>query len=79
MADLGRTQSWLVSPNLAIEIKWVEVQIQEKKSRLNAAKQTIEDLQKGKIVELEAQIMMLEKEIAFLENKKQNVTVTDVN
>lgn len=80
MADIGGSSSqFLVSPNHEIEMKWVEVQIQERKSRIARHKQDIEDLQKGKIVDLEAKIMMLVKELKHLENKLNNITPTDVN
>lgn len=70
MADLSAPQNWLVSPDAGIEAKWVEIQIQERKSRIVRHKQDIEDLQNGKIKELEIKITMLEKEIEHLQNKQ---------
>jgi hypothetical protein len=72
MADIGVKQSWLVSETWDVEKKWIEVQIQERKSRIVRYKQDIEDLQKGKIVDLEARIMMLEKEIKKLQSDLEN-------
>jgi len=70
MADIGTPKNWLVSPTKEIDDMWIEVQIQEKRSRIARHKQDIEDLQKGKLKELGAIIMMLELEIKELENKK---------
>jgi hypothetical protein len=75
MADIGTKQTWLVTEDWDVERKWIEVQIQERKSRIARYKLDMEDLKKGKIVELEGRIMMLEKELAFLENKlSQGIT-----
>lgn len=63
MADIDVSQKWLVSPTKEIEDKWIEVQIQERVSRIARYKQDIEDLKKGRILELEAKILMLELEL----------------
>ena len=70
MSDLGVRQNWLVSPTKEIEDKWREVQIQERVSRISRYRQDIEDLKKGKILELEARILMLEMEIEKLKSEK---------
>lgn len=70
MSDLGANRQWLVSPTKEIEDKWREVQIQERVSRIARYKQDIEDLKKGKILELEAKIMMLEMEVERLKSEK---------
>lgn len=70
MADIGSKQTWLVSSNREVEEKWLDVQIQEKVSRRNNAKQRIEDLVKGMKVQLEADIIMLDKEIENLHKKR---------
>jgi hypothetical protein len=75
MGDLGVGHQWLVSPTKEIEDKWREVQIQERVSRIVRYKQDIEDLKKGKILELEAKIMMLEMEIQRLRSEKGAVLV----
>jgi len=78
MADLGRGTNWLVSPNIDVELKWAEVAIQEKKSRIIRHRQDIEDLKKGTIVDLEAKIMMLEREVIKLEEQKAALTPINV-
>jgi len=75
MADLQFEGNWLVSPNAEIERKWIEVQIQERKSRISRHKQDMEDLIKGKLVDLEARILMLEQELKELEAKKSAVSI----
>jgi len=68
MADISN-KNWIVDPSNAIEKKWIECQIQERKSRIVRLNQDIEDLKKGKIISLEAEIMMLDKELKKLEEK----------
>jgi len=75
VADLQVEGNWLVSPSTEIDKKWIEVQIQERKSRIARHKQDMEDLLKGKIVDLEARILMLELELKELEAKKNAVTI----
>lgn len=70
MADLPTPQNWLVSPDAAIDEKWRKIQIQERKSRIVRHQQDIEDLQEGRIKELEIKIEMLKKEITHLEQKQ---------
>jgi hypothetical protein len=70
MADIGERQTWLVSPTKEIEDKWIEVQIQERVSRIARYKQDIEDLKKGRILELEAKIMLLDLELKEIRARK---------
>jgi len=70
MSDIGVRQNWLVSPTKEIEDKWIEVQIQERVSRIARYKQDIDDFKKGKITELEAKIMMLELELKEIEARR---------
>jgi len=70
MSDIGERQQWLVSPTKEIEDKWVEVQIQERISRIARYKQDIEDFKKGRILELEAKIMLLELELKEIRSRK---------
>jgi len=65
--SLSDKKGWLVSPTKDVEQKWIEIQIQEKISRINRHRQDIDDLKKGKIVDLEAKIKMLELEKTKLE------------
>ena len=69
MADLGITKNWLVSPTKEIDEMWIQVQIQERKSAVARYRQDIEDLQKGRILDLQARIKMCELEIKQLEAK----------
>ena len=75
MADLGvpRQEQWLVSPNQEIKDLWKNVRIQEIKSRIVRHKQDIEDLERGKIMDLTARIKMLELELRHLETKSITV------
>lgn len=75
MADVGVPKNFLVSPTKEIEDMWVDVQIQEKKSRIARHHQDIEDIKKGKLTELAAIIKMLEMEVNMLIQKK----ATDIN
>lgn len=67
MADIGIPKNWLVSPTEEIDNMWSEVAIQEKRSAIARYKQDIEDLQKGRILDLQARIKMAELEIKKLE------------
>jgi hypothetical protein len=78
MADIGGGQNWLVSPTREVDIKWIDVQIQERISRIVRHRQDIEDLVKGQIVSLEAKIIMLDKEVKELEVRKQRLQPIDV-
>jgi hypothetical protein len=78
MSDIGVPTNWLVSKDIEVERKWIDVQIQERKSRIVKTRQDIEDLERGMKVKLEAVVMMLEKEIAFLEQKKATLTMDKI-
>lgn len=67
MADIGIPKNYLVSPTKEIDDMWVKVQIQEKRSQIVRWSQDIEDLQKGRILDLQARIKMAELEIQKLE------------
>ena len=76
MGDLGGQQNWLVSPNKDVELKWKRVRVQEKKSQLAGYKrnmsqlvQQVEDIQKGQMLDLEGRIIMVEREIEFLDSQ----------
>ena len=70
MADINVKQQYLVSPTKEIEEKWLGVQIQERVSRIARYKQDREDLKKGRILELEAKVMMLEMEMEHLKSQQ---------
>jgi predicted nucleic acid-binding Zn-ribbon protein len=69
MGDLGDTQ--LVKPSDEVEKRWLMVQIQERKSKIARFTQDIEDLTQGKIVALEAQILLAKQELQKFENDLQ--------
>ena len=71
MADLGTGTRYLVEANRDVKSKWLDVQIQEKKSQIVRIKQDIEDLVKGRIIQLEAALLMLDREILKLESDKK--------
>lgn len=73
MGDLRSGSNWMVNPNQEVEIKWVDVEIQAKKSQIVRLEQDIEDLRKGKLLELEACVIMRKKELEMLEEKKHNL------
>jgi len=77
MADVGVNTQWLASPDSQVEEMWIDVQIQERKSRIVKMKQDIEDLIKVQKIKFDAQIMMLEKEIGYLQQKKKAVGIED--
>jgi hypothetical protein len=78
MGDLRVQTNFLVSPTPEIEQMWIDVRIQEKKSTIAGIKQLIEDLKKGKILDLEAKTMMHEKELELLIQSKKKGDVIDV-
>ena len=70
MADIQVEGNWLVDPTVDIKRKWIEVQIQERRSRMARHKQDMEDLVKGKMVDLEARVLILDQELKQLESDK---------
>lgn len=79
MADIQVEGNWLVDPSNAIKIKWIEVQIQERKSRIIRHRQDMEDLIKGKMVDLEARILVLDQELKQLEADKAKLVIDVVS
>jgi len=75
MADLQVEGNWLVDPSAEIKRKWAEVQIQERRSRIARHKQDIDDLKRGKLVDLEARILILELELKDLEMKRDSIKI----
>ena len=75
MADLAVPVTYLenIKEPVSVQRKWLQVQIQERKSRINATRQTIEDLQKGQIVKLEGTMEMLTLELNELESRLANL------
>ena len=68
MADIGTPQrQWLVSPTAEVEELWRQAKMQEIRSRIARHKQDIEDLERGRILDLRAKIKMLELELKKLD------------
>ncbi len=70
MSDLSvaKNQQFLVEPTNKVQQMWAEMKIQELQSKIMRAKQDIEDLRKGRIIGLEANILMWQMEKTKLEN-----------
>lgn len=77
MADLPIVYNDEIEPDNKIEAKWCESQIQEAESRIIRHRQDIEDLVKGKIPQIEGNIMMLEKRKTHLEQKLEHYKAGD--
>lgn len=69
MSDLGSSYPIEIRAveTKAMKLKWIEARKQEAKSKLVHYKQAIEDLIKGKVPEIERQILAVEQELAQLE------------
>lgn len=78
MSDIPVEIMSLVDPTNDIKRKWVEVKIQECKSRRARHQQDMEDLIKGKLVDLEARVLMLDLELKKLESELVHLTVIDI-
>lgn len=72
MSDLGSSYPVVIQVNetRAMKLKWIESRKQEAKSKLVHFKQAIEDLIKGKVPEIERQILAAEQELAQLESQE---------
>jgi len=80
MADLAiPKQQFLegISPDITVKKKWIQVQIQERVSRINNTKQLIEDLVRGQKVNLEAKVIMFEKEKVALERQLADLDIEE--
>ena len=71
MADLPvpASQQWSVEPTEDVKKMWREMKKQELRSKISRATQDIEDLEKGRIVGLKANIKMWKLELEKLEDK----------
>ena len=79
MGDLKVMQQYEIEAPPKVREMWIDVKIQEKKSTIAGLKQLIEDLKKGKILDLEARIIMNEKELEMLiQSKRGDGGVIDV-
>lgn len=76
MADIGSILPVPVSQTVetrAMKLKWLQAAKQERISKIVHLKQAIEDLVKGKIPEIERQILQAEQELCNLENTEKSV------
>lgn len=74
MSDIGQTLPVSVEQTVETKImrlKWLQAAKQERISRIAHLKQSIEDLLKGKVPEIERQILFSEQELANLEKAEQ--------
>ena len=75
MADIGSSYPITVQARETREmkLKWIAARKQEAKSRLVHFKQAIEDLIRGKVPEIERQIMAVEQELEQLEYQEKTL------
>lgn len=76
MADLGSILPVPVSQTVetkTMKLKWIQSAKQERISKIVHLKQAIEDLIKGKIPEIERQILQAEQELSNLEQTEKSV------
>lgn len=74
MADLGSILPVPVRPPVetkAMKLKWTQAAMQEQISKIVHLKQAIEDLMKGRVPELERQILEAEQRLANLKESEQ--------
>jgi len=69
MADIGINRQWLIQEPNEVKKKWIQCEIQARKSQIIRLNQDIEDLKNGQIVKLEGTIMMLQAELQNLQEK----------
>lgn len=77
MSDIGQNLPVLVKQSVEtkdMKLKWLQSAKQERISKIVHLKQAIEDLVKGKIPELERQILQSEQELRNLEDTEKMVT-----
>ena len=83
MADLGSSYPVpfkQVQENKEMKLKWLQSAKQERISKINYLKQAIEDLIKGKIPDLERQIMFAQEELKNLQAAEEfTAKAIDVN
>ena len=78
MADIPVMGQYLVSPDLDVELKWAEAAINEKLRQIEALEVAVKELKSVKILQMEAKMMMLKKEVKFLQDKKAALGPIDV-
>jgi len=76
MSDLGSILPVVVNQTIEtrqMKLKWLQSAKQERISKIVHLKQAIEDLLKGKIPEVERQILQAEQELANLEESEKSI------
>jgi hypothetical protein len=76
MSDLGSILPVVVNQTIEtrlMKLKWLQSAKQERISKIVHLKQAIEDLLKGKIPEVERQILQAEQELANLEASEKSI------
>ena len=79
MSDIGQNLPVPVSQPVetkTMKLKWLQSSKQERISKIVHLKQAIEDLIKGRIPELERQILQAEQELDNLENAEKSVAAS---
>jgi len=77
MADLPivQHQNWDVVVPEDVKRLWLDMQVQEFKSRINRTKQDIDDMVNGKVLGLKANLKMLELSLQELESKRSSIVI----
>ena len=76
MSDLGSILPVVVTATVEtqlMKLKWLQSAKQERISKIVHLKQAIEDLIKGKIPEIERQILQAEQELVNLETSEKSI------
>lgn len=79
MADLPVPKNYGVEATRSVKEKWYKVQIQEIKSRIARLALDIEDLEKGKILQLKAEMEMQELRLQKFEDELKNLDAIDAS
>ena len=69
MGDLKVIKHFEVQPNIAVHKLWCEQQIAEKEARVKRLEVDAEEIIKGRLKGMQADILMLKREIAALYDK----------
>lgn len=80
MADIGSSYpiALQVKETKEMQLKWIAARKQECRSKISHGKQAIEDLVKGKVPDIERQILHAEQELAQLEaHEKMLISAID--
>jgi len=73
MADLGRGDGVNALPNVKVHRLWTEKQIAEVEMKIKRLEIEAEEIIRGKLKGIEAEIIMLKRKAALLYNKSDNL------